>query len=308
VNSQPLFVSVVFSVWHITAETQRRLRPRKKDLVRESGTSEAKRKQIAKIMGARLRFSWRLFWILFVAAIVGILGAVPAGLELFGSVLATAESPPLPVPVLILIGAIQNLILLGLFVGIGLVLSAKIGLGAEYTQAWLDGEFDSSQLWKAFRFGFLGGLLVGGVLLPLIIVLANYLPNLPFVTAAKIPIWKRALMCLYGGFYEEIFCRLFLLSLFAWLINRSWRKVQKLSSGAFWAANLTAAVLFGLGHLPSVSLVMPITPLVVGAALVLNGFAGLVFGWLFRIRGLETAMIAHFTADVVLWIIGPEFL
>lgn len=259
-------------------------------------------------MSARLRFSWRLFWILFVAAIVGILGAVPAGLELFGSVLANAPPPPLPIPVLILIGAVQNLALLGLFVGIGLRLSASVGLGVELTQSWLDDEFDSSQLWKAIRFGLLGGLLVGGVLLPLIIVLSNYLPNLPFVAAAKIPIWKRALMCLYGGIYEEIFCRLFLLSLFAWLINRSWRKDRKLSSGAFWAANVIAAILFGLGHLPSASLVMPITPLVVVAALVLNGFAALVFGWLYRVRGLETAMIAHFIADVVLWVIGPQFL
>ncbi|PYS74649.1 MAG: CPBP family intramembrane metalloprotease, partial [Acidobacteria bacterium] len=121
-------------------------------------------------------------------------------------------------------------------------------------------------------------------------------------------VWKRILMCFYGGLYEEIFCRLFLLSLFAWLLNRSWRKDRKLSSGAFWAGNVIAAILFGLGHLPSASLVMPITPLVVGAALVLNGLAGLVFGWLFKVRGLETAMIAHFTADVLLWVIGPQFL
>ena len=233
---------------------------------------------------------------------------MPAGLELFGSLLANAPPPPLPIPILILLGAVQNLALLGLFVGIGLLLSARIGLGAELTQSWLDGEFDSSQLWKAIRFGLLGGLLVGGVLLPLIIVLANYLPNLPFVVAAKIPIWKRVLACFYGGVYEEIFCRLFLLSLFGWLFNRSWRKDRKLSSGAFWAANIIAAILFGLGHLPSASLVMPITPLVVGAALVLNGIAALVFGWLYKVRGLETAMIAHFTADIVLWVIGPEFL
>jgi membrane protease YdiL (CAAX protease family) len=260
-------------------------------------------------MTIRLRFSWRLFWIIFVAATVGILAAVPAGLELFGPVIAKAGPPPIPIPVLVLIGAVQNLVLLGLFVGIGLRLSARIGMGAELTQSWLDGELDSSQVWKSIRFGLLGGLLVGGVLLPLIIGLANYLPNLPFVAAVKIPIWKRLLMCFYGGFYEEIFCRLFLLSLFAWLINRSWRKqAQTLSNAAFWSGNFVAAILFGLGHLPSASLVMPITPLVVVAALILNGIAALVFGWLYRVRGLEAAIIAHFTADILLWVIGPELL
>ena len=116
-------------------------------------------------------------------------------------------------------------------------------------------------------------------------------------------------MCFYGGFYEEIFSRLFLLSLVAWLISRSWRSNSKpLTSWAFWLANVIVAVLFGLGHLPSVSLVMPITPLVVVAALTLNGLAALVFGWLYRQRGLEAAMIAHFTADFLLYAVGPEFL
>jgi membrane protease YdiL (CAAX protease family) len=77
---------------------------------------------------------------------------------------------------------------------------------------------------------------------------------------------------------------------------------------AFWSANVISAILFGLGHLPSVSLVMPITPLVVVAALALNGVAALLFGWLYRRNGLEAAMIAHFTADFFLYTIGPEFL
>jgi membrane protease YdiL (CAAX protease family) len=116
-------------------------------------------------------------------------------------------------------------------------------------------------------------------------------------------------MCFYGGLYEEIFSRLFLLSLFAWLLNKSWQKDRgQLTNGAFWSANLIAAILFGLGHLPSASLVMPITTLVVVAALTLNGFAAIVFGWLYRQHGLEAAMIGHFTTDFVLYVIGPTFL
>ena len=121
--------------------------------------------------------------------------------------------------------------------------------------------------------------------------------------------WKRLLACLYGGLYEEILSRLFLLTLIAWLANKALRKPDaQLSPAAFWIANLVVAILFGLGHLPSASLVMPITPLVVAVALILNGIAAVPFGVLYRRRGLEAAMIAHFTADFVIYVVGPGFM
>ena len=254
-------------------------------------------------------FSWQLFWILFVAALIGIAGIIPAALQMFGSLFDRVQLPAIPLPVIIALGIIQNLVLLVLFVGLGLKLSGKVGLGPILTQSWLNGELVLDRVLKALGFAIVAGLFVGVVLVPLFLLLAPHLPKLPFVDAAKLPIWKRFLMCFYGGFYEEIFARLFLLSLFAWLFNKSWRKDRgQLANGAFWTANLIVAILFGLGHLPSASLLMPITPLVVAAALILNGIAAIVFGWLYRQRGLEAAMIGHFTTDFVLYVIGPLFL
>jgi membrane protease YdiL (CAAX protease family) len=116
-------------------------------------------------------------------------------------------------------------------------------------------------------------------------------------------------MCFYGGIYEEILTRLFLLSLFAWLGMKLFQKDKtKLGGIVFWLANILAAILFGLGHLPTVSLVMPITPVVVAAALLLNGVAGIAFGYLYRKRGLESAMIAHFCADFVIYVLGVALL
>jgi len=253
-------------------------------------------------------FSWRLFWGLFVAALIGIAGIIPATLQIFGSTFDQTQLP-IPLPVIITLGVIQNLVLLGLFVGLGLKLSGKIGLGPILTQSWLNGEPILDRVLRALGFGIIAGLFVGVVLVPLFLLLVPHLPKLPFVAAAKLPIWKRFLMCFYGGLYEEIFSRLFLLSLFAWFFNKSWRKDrEQLANGAFWSANLFVAILFGLGHLPSVSLLMPITPLVVAAALTLNGIAAIVFGWLYRQRGLESAMIGHFTTDFVVWVIGPLLL
>jgi membrane protease YdiL (CAAX protease family) len=254
------------------------------------------------------RFSWRLFWILFAATALGALAAVPMAVELFGGMLVQAQMPPIPLPLLILIGAIQNLVLLALIVGLGLKLGSTLCLGPRLTAAWLTGSLERSEVWSSLRSGLRTGLGVGAILLPAILVLASRLPNLPFVTAAKIALWKRFLVCFSGGIYEEILARLFLLSLFAWLFNRSWRRPGLPNPFAFWASNVIVAVLFGLGHLPSASLVMPITPLVVVAALMLNGIASLAFGWLYRKYNLEAAMLAHFTCDFVLYVVGPYLI
>jgi membrane protease YdiL (CAAX protease family) len=44
------------------------------------------------------------------------------------------------------------------------------------------------------------------------------------------------------------------------------------------------------------------------AALLLNGIASLAFTTLYIKRGLEAAVLAHFTADFLIWVIGPSFI
>jgi CAAX amino terminal protease family. len=68
----------------------------------------------------------------------------------------------------------------------------------------------------------------------------------------------------------------------------------------FWTANILFALAFGAAHLPTEAAIgLPLNPLVVTATLVLNGIGGLVFGWLFWMFGLESAMLAHFLADAI---------
>ena len=94
------------------------------------------------------------------------------------------------------------------------------------------------------------------------------------------------------------------MSFLAWL----GKFISKTSEGkptaaVFWIANILAAVLFGLGHLPTTSLLVALTPLVVTRAVILNGLIGIVCGWLYWKRGLESAMVAHFSADLVLHVL-----
>jgi membrane protease YdiL (CAAX protease family) len=70
-----------------------------------------------------------------------------------------------------------------------------------------------------------------------------------------------------------------------------------------WSAIIVAAVIFGLAHLSITSTVTALTPLVIIRAVILNGIGGMIFGWLYWKKGLESAMIAHFSADIVLHVL-----
>jgi membrane protease YdiL (CAAX protease family) len=113
--------------------------------------------------------------------------------------------------------------------------------------------------------------------------------------------WKGFLASFYGGIVEEILLRLFLMSLLAWLSSFFLKTPEgRPSDSGFWLANILAAIVFGIAHLPATATILPLTPLVITRAIVLNGLAGVAFGYLYWKRGLESAMIAHFSADIVL--------
>ena len=255
------------------------------------------------------RFPWRVLWFLLSASLLGAAAAIPFVLELFRPLIANSPPISIPLPLLVVIGVAENLLLLSVVIGVGLLLSRKIGLGAPLLESWLYHEPSPVRARDSFKSGALVGIAVGVVLVIIILAVTPHLPDLPFVKAARAPIWKRLLLCFYGGVDEEVLTRLFLLTLFAWLGLRFFQKQKaRISTTTFWIANLTAAVLFGLGHLPAASRIMQITPEVIIVALMLNGIAALSFGYLYWKRGLEAAMIAHFCADFMLYVVGVTLL
>lgn len=260
------------------------------------------------------RFPWRVFWVLFAAGILSMLAIVPIGIDLFKSIADKMPEPEgpfadMPLPLIILIGAAQNILMLGFFILAGLWLARRIGLGAPLIESRVKGETIVPRLRKMFVPSLVAGACLGVVITIALILLLPHLPNIPFAMAARIALWKRVLVCFYGGIYEELLTRLFLLSLFAWLFSRFTRKQNnRPSNTVLWAANILVAILFGLGHLPSASLLMPITPLVVAVALAFNGIASMTFGYLYWTRGLESAMLAHWTGDFVIYVIGASLV
>jgi membrane protease YdiL (CAAX protease family) len=124
----------------------------------------------------------------------------------------------------------------------------------------------------------------------------------------QIAFWKRLLAgVVYGGVTEELLTRLFLVSLLAWGLGFVWKAPSGLpAAGAFVVAIVLAALLFGALHLPATAAIAPLSLMLVTRALLLNGIAGVVFGFLFWRYGLEAAMFAHASAHLVLQ--GPGFI
>ena len=118
------------------------------------------------------------------------------------------------------------------------------------------------------------------------------------------PVWQKLIAAFYGGITEEILMRLFLMTFFIWIGMKIFKQKQPTVIG-IWVSIFLAAIIFGLGHLPITASITKIDALVISRAVVLNGLGGIVFGWLFWKKGLESAMIAHFTADIILLTLLP---
>jgi hypothetical protein len=254
-------------------------------------------------------FSWPEFAILCGAALLGIVCVTPYTLELSRDVLKKAlERMHQPMWVLVLLQSAQGFVLIGVATGLGLLIAQHIGLGAPLLEGLLAGRSVTTQAQTVIAPALIFGTASAAFLLLLEVTV--FWPRLPQAMRTTVPIpalWKRFLACFYGGIDEELLCRLFLLSLLAWLIGFAWHVPDgKPTLGALWLANILAAVIFGLSHLPTTATLAKLTPLLIARAILLNGIVGVVFGYLFWQYGLEAAMLAHFAADLVLHVIGDS--
>ena len=112
---------------------------------------------------------------------------------------------------------------------------------------------------------------------------------------------------IYGGVIEEVMLRLFMMSLVALILHKIFEKgKEETSASVFVIANIISAMLFAAGHLPTTSIVLGITPMILLRCFLLNGGIGLLFGRLYRKYGLQYAMIAHAGCHVVskaIWLV-----
>jgi hypothetical protein len=185
---------------------------------------------------------------------------------------------------------------------LGLWLGARHGLNAPWLRAWIYRRPRPTQRprWLlAVLLGTLATLIVLGTA-----AMQGQMQHLPQRGVLLDAAWRGGLSALFGGTVEEIQLRLFTVSLLVWLL--AWTHRRETSPWMFAAAIVLAALLFGAGHLPTAFAIgMPRSLATIVQVVVPNAIVGLPCGWLFWKYGLEHAMLAHFSADIVVHALTP---
>jgi hypothetical protein len=257
---------------------------------------------------AKRPFSWKVFALIAVVLLPISYVTLPYFLTTVGAELAPGELTR------ILVSTLINGLIYVAAAGLGLFLATRIGTGLPFLEGWVKKE----PIWDRFggvvKQSVVIGVLTALVIMVLVMVVFSPLMQAELSEAGIVipeerlpPPWQGFLASFYGGITEEVQMRLFVMTLVAAIGGLLFKDEDgRPKKGVFWFGIVTAAVIFGLGHLPSTAAMgIPITPLVVTRAVLLNGIGGVMFGWLYFKSGLESAMIAHFSADIVVHVIWP---
>jgi membrane protease YdiL (CAAX protease family) len=254
----------------------------------------------AILVSMRSIINWRVFFILISLSLLSVVAVFPYVLTLQSEILKQIGQP---VIIIFLLQLIQCAILFSAAIFLGLYLIKKINFQLPLLEA-LVAHKDYQKIIKNIS---LLSVLLGGLS-----ALAIYTTDKLFTLQGSAistsqnpaPIWQKLLAAFYGGITEEILMRLFLMTLLIW-IGIKLTKKSKPTQTIIIISIVIASIIFGLGHLPITAALTKITPLIIARAVVLNGIGGLVFGWLYWKKGLESAIIAHFTADIFLLTLLP---
>ena len=249
----------------------------------------------------------RLFLILWGAGMAGVLSFLLVDLEALIALVPMTEEQRQAMPpwfIIKLASVVQPAVLMTIAVLVGLWLAPKVGLHAPASEALAEGRSFWDELRPQVVPGIIAGIFSG------IAIAGSWAIARPFVSAefaARAEGFNKAMPAavrfLYGGLTEEILLRWGVMTLFVWVV---WRVLGKRAEGpASWilvASIFASALLFGIGHLPVASLLaggeltLPISIYIIAA----NSLFGIVAGFLYWKRGLESAMIAHIFTHVVL--------
>ena len=246
---------------------------------------------------------------LWVLGLIGVILVAPYTEALLGPAIETAaRTAHIPATTLLAAQLGQAAILLLITIPIGLWAARKLGLTTPVVSALVTAR-PLPKTGARMLICLVIGVLAGAGLLALDVYGFKPPASLSLAAGTQPAAWKGLFASFYGAFVEEQLLRLFVMSLIALalqaIVTGGKPSSRPLGLATFWAANLAAAVLFGLGHLPATAALAPLTTMLVVRAVVLNGLLGVVFGDIFRRWGLEFAMAAHFGADLVLHVAPP---
>jgi hypothetical protein len=249
------------------------------------------------------------FGILFVLGIAGIAMLAITSVSLVEQQLAKLSPEMLanvPPPwVLMLLQALQLTVLLAISILIGIGCAYRVGLRSHLIDYWVFHTPKSLSFAVEMKWSLGVGAAAALVLFLLDRLMQPALPEALRATNTE-PSWLNLLTAMfYGGITEEILMRWGLMSLLVWIAWKGLKQGVTLpSQGIYQGAIVLAALVFGLLHLPATAAIVPLTPVVIIRALLLNGIAGIAFGWLFWQYSLEAAMLAHISVHAFTFVLS----
>ena len=246
----------------------------------------------------------RLFVVLFFLGLIGIVSLLLLDLSAVVALLPSTTDTPTITPALKFLSLVQPALILAVAVLIGVALAPQVGLSAPASEALAAGGDTFTALKPQFLPGVVGGL-VGGACIVLISLLSR-----PFLSPATIDRISRftnlmplPTRILYGGVTEELLLRWGFMSLIVWAAWRVLQKGQNVPGRAYFVGGiLVSSLVFGAGHLPVGYMLLPdaFSLALVLFIILANSAFGVIAGYLYWKRGLESAMIAHIFCHLVL--------
>src|SRR4030095_13846667 len=202
-----------------------------------------------------------------------------------------------------LLSLIQPAVILTVMVLVGSMLAPKVVLTRPAAEAFAAGGKFFPELKPQVIPGIIGGA-AGGMVVSFSALISKQLLDQEFVNRIAelgnmLPLATRLL---YGGFTEELLLRWGFMTLLVWAAWRLFQKKNGLPKPAYViTAILVSSIVFGAGHLPLAFMILPEAPwIMIVFVIAANSIFGLMAGCLFWKKGLESAMIAHMTAHIVI--------
>ena len=255
------------------------------------------------------KFNWKVFFALWFASIVGIVAVLPYALTLQAPLL---DKNPLPIPfeTLIAVQIVQNAVLFGVVLLLGLFLAKRIGLGAPILERLFAGEKIVDDI-KPFLlptviFGVVGALIIIGL-----DTFGFYACTQSRIESSRRRIQRRSnhsVARIPGFVLRRHRRRDFASIVFDVIAGRvgqicqshlrgstnGWRVV----GGEYSRGDLVWLGAFACNGCTDVDHTARHC-----RAIVLNGLLGIGFGYFYSKYGLESAMLSHFSADLVLHVL-----
>jgi len=253
-----------------------------------------------------MRFNTRLFLILWIAGVIGVASFLLVDLN------AMLHSMPFPagteIPdfnfTLKVLSLIQPSVLVAIAVFVGVLLAPKVGLSAPFAEALANDGDRIAALGPQVIPGIIGSL-VGGAAIILVgftsrQFLAAEITQRISQFGEFLPLPTRLL---YGGFVEELLLRWGVMTFLVWGGWRLFQKGERVPTATIFVfAILISSVIFAIGHLPIAYLLFPAHTIALTMFVIIgNSMFGLVAGYLYWKKGLESAMIAHAVTHLILF-------